>query len=248
MEKYFNVFLEFDKERVHETIQNAILYNRKGYVCAIESNNLAVANRNDDFNKVVNNSLVNVCDGSNIAWLLGLIHKKDFYSYIGNDLFHYFIGLKKYKQYFIGNTEDVLKRLKIEVSALDPRIKDMSFDSLPFCAVNDFDYEEIADKINAQNPDIIWVSLGAPKQEIFMAKLLPYLNRGVLFGVGAAFNFSAKSGPVKRAPKWMLRLRLEWLYRAFEEPRKNIPRYWNFIKILPSLIYKEYQSLLSKDI
>ena len=107
MEKYFNVFLEFDKEQVHETIQNAILNNEKGYVCAIESNNLAVANKNAAFNKVVNNSLVNVCDGSNIAWLLGKIHRKDFYSYIGNDLFNYFIGLKRYKQYFIGNTDKI---------------------------------------------------------------------------------------------------------------------------------------------
>lgn len=247
MEKYFNVFLEFDKEQVHETIQNAILNNEKGYVCAIESNNLAVANKNAAFNKVVNNSLVNVCDGSNIAWLLGKIHRKDFYSYIGNDLFNYFIGLKRYKQYFIGNTDDILNKLRIELSVLDPKIMDMSFESLPFRAVNDFDYKEIANKINEQKPDIIWVSLGAPKQEYFMANLLPYLKKGVLFGVGAAFNFSAKSGPVKRAPKWMLKFRLEWLYRALEEPRKNIPRYWNFIKILPSLIYQENQLLSKRD-
>lgn len=246
MEKYFNVFLEFDKNLVHEAIQTTVQSNKKGYVCAIESNNLAVANRNATFNKVVNNSLVNVCDGSNIAWLLGKIHRKQFYSYIGNDLFNYLIGLKKYEQYFIGNTDEVLNKLKFEISKIDPMILDMSFVSLPFCEVNDFDYKEIANKINVQNPDIIWVSLGAPKQELFMANLLPYLNRGVLFGVGAAFNFTAKFGHVKRAPKWMLRLRLEWLYRAFEEPRKNVPRYWNFIKILPSLIYNEYKSLSNK--
>lgn len=241
METYFNVKLEFDKERVHESIQKAIQENRKGYVCAIESNNLAVANRNNAFRAVVNNSLVNVCDGSNVAWILGKIYNKNFNSYIGNDLFNYFISQRRYQQYFIGNTDEILYKLKDELIMIDPNIADMFFESLPFCRVEDFNYKQIADKINLTDPDIIWVSLGAPKQEFFMANLLPYLNRGVLFGVGAAFNFSAKFGPVKRAPSWMLKLRLEWLYRAIEEPKKNIPRYWNFIKLLPVLIYKEYK-------
>ena len=74
--------------------------------------------------------------------------------------------------------------------------------------------------INADNPDIIWVSLGAPKQEMFMSRLKPYLKRGVMFGYGAIFNFNAGVGAVRRAPKLMLRMRLEWLYRAFAHPRR----------------------------
>ena len=61
--------------------------------------------------------------------------------------------------------------------------------SLPFMPVENFDYQSIANKINKIEPDIIWVSLGAPKQEIFMNKIKPLLNHGVLFGIGAAFNF-----------------------------------------------------------
>ncbi len=93
--------------------------------------------------------------------------------------------------------------------------------------------------INEDNPDIIWGALGAPKQEMFMARLKPYLKRGIMFGYGAIFNFNAGVGKVKRAPRWMLALRLEWLHRALEQPKKNIPRYWNFIKSLPRLIRNE---------
>ena len=93
--------------------------------------------------------------------------------------------------------------------------------------------------INEDNPDIIWGALGAPKQEMFMARLKPYLKRGIMFGYGAIFNFNAGVGKVKRAPRWMLALRLEWLHRALEQPKKNIPRYWNFIKSLPKLIRNE---------
>jgi N-acetylglucosaminyldiphosphoundecaprenol N-acetyl-beta-D-mannosaminyltransferase len=240
MNKYFNVYLEFDKVIVDQTIEYNIKKGNKGYVCAIESNNLAIANKSKEFNNTINSALVNICDGSNIAWLLGKMHKKTFSSYIGDDIFKKYVSKCKYRQYFLGNTLEVLVGLKMNLYQIDSRISDMCFYPLPFCNVEDFDYEAIAEKINADNPDIIWVSLGAPKQELFMNHLLPFLNRGVMFGIGAAFNFNSNVGHIKRAPRWMLNLRLEWLYRAIIEPRKNIPRYWNFIKLLPKLIKIEY--------
>lgn len=239
MNTYFNVFLEFDKEYIHYTIEKTISENQKGYVCAIESNNLAIANKNKDFNNVVNHSLINICDGSNIAWLLGKLYKKEFHSYPGNSIFMYFVNQKKFKQYFLGNTASILQGLQTHLSKIDPSISDMIFQELPFRKVEEFDYKEIAKEINKNNPDIIWVSLGAPKQEIFMSMLIPYLNRGVMIGIGAAFNFNAHIGPVKRAPSWMRKKRLEWVYRACEEPKKNIPRYWNFLKLLPRLFVQE---------
>lgn len=242
MNKYFNVYLEFDKNKVESIIASTIENAGKGYVCAIESNNLSVANKNIKYNSTVNSSLVNICDGSNIAWILGKIHKKRFQSYIGHDIFINYIRKKTYKQYFLGNTPEVLSSLKMNLSLIDSKILDMTFETLPFCNVDEFDYIDIARKINSNNPDIIWVSLGAPKQEMFMEKLAPYLKRGVMFGIGAAFNFNSNVGSVKRAPKFMLNLRLEWLYRAFEEPKKNIPRYYNFLKLLPRLVSSELKN------
>lgn len=241
MNKYFNVNIEFDRNIAEHIIESAISDNCKGYVCAIESNNLTIANKNNDFNRILNSSIVNICDGSNVAWLLSKIHNSVFSSYIGRDIFVRFISKCKYRQYFLGNTQDVLASLKSNLIQIDPHISDMCFVSLPFCNVEEFDYKSIAEAINADNSDVIWVSLGAPKQEQFMAYLLPHLNRGVMFGIGAAFNFCSSVGPVKRAPNWMLKIRLEWLYRAFEEPKKNIPRYSNFIKLLPKLVWNEYK-------
>lgn len=243
MNKYFNVNIEFDPKKVDQTIQDAIREKKKGYVCSIESNNLTIANTHPAFLQVVNGALVNICDGSNLAWLLGKIHHTKLNSYIGADLFDKYVRACRYKQYFLGNTRPVLDGLKENLSKIDPQIQAMEFVELPFRKVHEFDYQAIADEINRADPDIIWVSLGAPKQEEFMSLLLPYLNRGVMFGFGAIFNFNAGgAGHVKRAPKWMLKLRLEWFYRAFEEPRKNIPRYLRFIKILPRLIAKEKEN------
>lgn len=243
MKSYFNVNIEFDRQAVDETIRETIRTGGKGYVCSIESNNLTVANMNPAFLRAVNGALVNLCDGSNLAWLLGRIHGQPFRSYIGADLFAKYVHECRYKQYFLGNTRSVLDGLRDNLSRVDPAIASMPFVELPFRAVEDFDYPAIAADINRVAPDIIWVSLGAPKQEFFMSRLLPYLDRGVMFGFGAIFNFNAGVGHVQRAPRWMLALRLEWLYRAFEEPKKNIPRYFNFLKILPRLICEEYRSL-----
>lgn len=236
---YFNVRLEFDKDKLDKTIDDAIHHGKVGYVCSVESNNLTVANINPEFLQVLNGALVNNCDGSVLAKILGKIHKKPLEPYIGADIFIKYIKMCKYRQFFLGNTPEVLSGLQENLSKIDPKIKNMRFESLPFKKVEEFDYEGIASMINEDNPDIIWVSLGAPKQELFMNRLQPYLNRGVMFGFGAIFNFNAGVGEVKRAPKWMLNLRLEWLYRAFEQPKKNVPRYWNFIKNLPRLIKEE---------
>lgn len=236
---YFNVRLEFDKEKLDKMIFDAIENDSVGYVCSVESNNLTVANNNPEFLEVLNGALVNNCDGSVLAKILGRIHHEHLDSYIGADIFIKYVKMCKFRQFFLGNTQEVLDGLRENLSKIDSRIKDMRFETLPFRSVDEFDYKGIAEMINEDSPDIIWVSLGAPKQEMFMARLKPYLKRGIMFGFGAIFNFNAGVGDVKRAPKWMLSMRLEWLHRALEQPKKNIPRYWNFLKSLPILIREE---------
>lgn len=237
--RYFNVRIEFDRDRFDAIVFDAIQHDIPGYSCSVESNNLTVANRDPKFLEVLNGALVNNCDGSVLAKILARIHRRDIDSYIGADIFLKYIRMRRFRQFFLGNTREVLDGLRANLIKIDPAIAGMRFETLPFCTVDTFDYQAIADMINADNPDIIWVSLGAPKQEMFMARLKPYLKRGVMFGYGAIFNFNAGVGNVRRAPAWMLRLRLEWLHRAFEQPKKNIPRYWNFIKALPGLIRRE---------
>lgn len=239
MEHYFNVGLEFEKDRVDCVIQSAIADGQPGYVCSVESNNLTFANTHAEFLDVLNGALVNICDGSVLALMLGKLHRAPLKPYIGADLFISYINKQRYKQYFLGNTRAVLDGLQHQMSKIDPQLKSAPFVELPFRSVEDFDYMSIAEGINRVSPDIIWISLGAPKQEYFMNQLKPFLKRGVMFGVGAVFNFYSGVGPVKRAPLFMRKLKLEWLYRAFEEPHKNIPRYWRFIKILPGLLVAE---------
>lgn len=247
-EMFFNVKIEFDVEEVDSIIRRTINNEGKGYLCAIESNNVTIANKDEGFLKIVNDSLVNICDGSVLAKVLGIIHGRRFKSYRGDDLLNKYVRSDDFSHFFLGNTDEILDGLKNNLGKINNSILKMPFESLPFRKVEEFDYKSIADMINAARPDIIWVSLGAPKQEIFMSMLLPYLDFGIMCGVGAAFNFNAGVGPVRRAPRLMRNFYLEWLYRAYEEPKKNIPRYLRFLSIFPKLLIDEIRKSKRKSL
>jgi len=243
-QKYFNIDLEFDADKVDWIIQNAIQKKQKGYVCSVEGNILATTSRSKEYLDIINNALVNICDGFSIALLASLIHMKKFNTYIGADLFIKYIKMKKYRSYFLGNTDDVLSGLKEELTRYDPKIMDMRFKSLPFRNVHDFDYKKIAKEIEEDRTDIIWVSLGAPKQEIFMSKLKPYLKSGIMFGFGAIFNFYSNNSAEKRAPRIFLFLKIEWIYRLFNSPQKQFKRIKLIFLTYPLMVYNEVKQII----
>lgn len=100
---------------------------------------------------------------------------------------------KTYKQVIIGNTEPIVQMVREKL-----RRKVLTISTSPtcrclFCKVEEFDYKGIAEELNREKYDIIWVSLGNPKQEIFMRNIEPLLKQGVMFGIGAALNFWMRS-------------------------------------------------------
>lgn len=238
MKKYFNIPLEFSKTIIINLVNNHIAQGKKGYICVVDGNVLATANKDKLYNNILNNALANTCDGSSIAFLAGKIHRKDFSTYTGPEIFAEYIK-SDYKQYFLGNTDENLKRLKAIFTELDYNVDQFKFESLPFRKVEDFDYMKIAKNINNFCPDIIWVSLGAPKQEFFINNLYPFINKGVLFGIGAAFNLYLNDKDNKRAPQIMRKIHIEWVYRVFQEPKRIGKRALDYFILLPKLIFEE---------
>lgn len=243
MQKYFNVGLEFNHSILKEVIENSIANFDKGYVCIVDANVLTIAQKNEEYRNVLNHSVVNSCDGSSIAMLASFAHGQKFRAWNGPDIFSYYIE-KKYKQLLLGSnqeTSDEIKRILRERGCDDSNISVLP---LPFKAVDDFDYVGIAKEITNINPDIIWVSLGAPKQEFFMYNLQPYLLRGLMFGIGAAFNFYI--GKIALPKSNLGALKFIWISRLFNEPQKQISRIIPYIKIIPKLYYKERSNYLKQ--
>lgn len=245
METYFNIHYEFNKKHIYELINEHLDKGKPGYICVADGVILNIANRNKTYLQVINSSMFSICDSSYVPiylkWIYGIKREQ----YCGSQIFMDIIKMKKYRMFFMGTSTQILTALKTNLTKWDSRIADMMFYELPFRAVEDFDYKAIAEKVNADGADVIWVALGAPKQEIFMSKLKPYLNRGVMIAVGAAFKFYSGLDE-KRAPQWMVKHHLEFVYRIFSDPKKQLHRCAWIVITLPKLLFGEWKRKKNK--
>ena len=230
MNTYFNINYEFDKAEVHRQIEAA----QKGYICVADGVVLNNANRDKEYLKVVNGGLFAICDSSWVPLYLKSIYGIKYEQYCGADIFKDIVSSRKYRMIFMGTNQKTLDGLQKEIMAMNPDVKDMKFVELPFRDVEDFDYPGIAKMIEEDGAKIIWVALGAPKQERFMNRLLPYLKSGVMIAVGAAFKFYSGTDE-KRCPQWIQKHHLEFVYRIYQDPKKQLKRCFWIVVTLPKL-------------
>lgn len=235
--KVFEIEIEFDRNKLHRCIDDCILDGRKGYVCFVDANVLSIARKDEAYLKILQGAMMNSCDGGSIATMVNRIHGTNVRAYNGPDLFENYISRSEFKQLLLGNTEEKFQMIVEELKHRGLSSEHISHLPVPFAKVEEFDYGDIAKKVDEIDADIIWVSLGAPKQEMFMVKLLPYVKRGVMFGIGAAFNFYI--GEIIQ-PKFHLgAFRFIWLDRIYREPRKQLKRVWKILRAMPMLYWDE---------
>lgn len=167
-------------------ILSAIAEGEKGYVCVSNMRTVVAANREPAYLDVMEHSLLNVPDGTPLVWCGKAWGRKDVQRVVGLDLFTELLKADR-PQFFLGDTEEVLKVLTEKVSANGTRVAGAY--SPPFVPLEEYDLQDLADRINASGARLVWTSLRAPKQDFLAARLLPYLDGGiVLVGVGAAFR------------------------------------------------------------
>jgi len=128
-----------------------------------------------------------------------------------------------YRHFFYGSTQETLNKLKKTIKKEYPDVQVVGMYSPPFRTLSEEEDFEVVRMINDSNADFVWVGLGAPKQEKWMASHQGKI-KGLMIGVGAAFDYEA--GNINRAPMWMQKLNLEWLYRLFQEPKRLFKRYF----------------------
>lgn len=237
----FNTHLTFSKRELFDKINTRIANKKAGYVCVCDSSVVARLQHDLEYRKVINGSFVNTCDGSLICTLASSIYGKGLESVNGPEIFAYYIH-HSYRQIIIGNTDEIVANVRNKL-AKEGRPDNESYIKhiqVPFCKVDEFNYKEIADEINAYEADLIWVSLGNPKQEIFCNNIQPLLKQGVLLGIGAALNFWVGDLAL---PKFHIGpLRFIWLTRIFQDPIRQIKMNWAILKVLPKMYFEEKRS------
>lgn len=217
-------FLPVDLDQALGLVVQHIPEQKGGYFCFANIHVVMEAKKNSEFRRVLNQSAGNFPDGMGTAGALKILGHRFKDRVRGTD---FMLRLCDYaaknnlKVFLYGNTEDVIAQLNEKLSNLYPGIRIVGAISPPFRELTVEEDQEVVQKINESEADILFISLGAPKQEIWMAKHKGHVEP-VQLGVGAAFDFI--TGEVKQAPRWMQKAYLEWLYRLPQQPRKTFYR------------------------
>jgi N-acetylglucosaminyldiphosphoundecaprenol N-acetyl-beta-D-mannosaminyltransferase len=196
------------------------------YICVCPVHSIMVSQRDCDLKRALDKSLLAVPDGRPVVWAARLLGASIDNAVRGTNLTLLSSEMAEkegYPIFLYGANEETLGRMKENLLKRFPQLRIVGMFSPPFRNLTPNEKAEIIDRINLANPQILFVGLGAPKQEKWMASFCPSLKVPVTLGVGAAFDFL--SGEKKEAPLWMQARGLEWLFRLLKEPGRLWFRY-----------------------
>lgn len=195
------------------------------YICVSNVHTTVTAYKDPEYLKVQNGGIMAIPDGGPLSAVGQRRGFEKMKRITGADLMEKIFRIsaeKGFRHYFYGSTEEVLETLRKKLEQNYPGIQIAGMYSPPFRPLSEDENRAVIDRINETRPDFIWVGLGAPKQESWMAYNQGKLN-GLMIGVGAGFAYQA--GLLKRAPKWMQKNNLEWVFRFIQEPKRLFFRY-----------------------
>ena len=216
------------------------------YICVSNVHTTVMSFRDKAYRHIQNSAAMALPDGQPLS----IVSRRRGYAQAqrvpGPDLMPAILELSQeagYSHYFYGSSENTLAELEKRIRAKFPKLRIAGMYAPPFRDMTKEEDEEIVRKINESGADFVWVALGAPKQERWMYE---HRNRvqGLMIGVGAAFDFIA--GTVKRAPMWIQKLCLEWVFRIMQNPARMLPRYLNTNFAFLYYVHQETKALRKK--
>jgi N-acetylglucosaminyldiphosphoundecaprenol N-acetyl-beta-D-mannosaminyltransferase len=228
------------------TIEHWISENSRNYVCVTGAHGVMESRRDQRLRRIHNEAGLVTPDGMPLVWFSRLSGKSRTERVCGSDLMQKMTAvsqLRGYRQFYYGGAEGVADKLKHVLIASHPGLEVVGTLCPPFRELTPKEDQAVVEAINEARPHILWLGLSTPKQEFWMASHLGRVEVPVMIGVGAAFDFLA--GTRHRAPLWMQRNGLEWLFRLGSEPRRLWRRY---AYIVPGFAVVAAGELLSRAI
>ena len=241
--------VDLSRLNLNETMEQLcswIEHNEKKRICVTPVNCLLAAREDKILGEIYNSSDMNLADGVPTVWASKFLGTPIHGRVTGLDLLPAFANVaaaKGYSFFFLGAQERVVATLASVLTAKHPALKIVGFYSPPF--TKEFSKEEdnkMVEMINAVKPDVLWVSLTAPKQDFWIHKNFHRIDVKIALGVGGAFEVTA--GIVPRAPKWMQNSGLEWFFRFLQEPRRLFRRYFIEAPVFVPLVIMQKMGLL----
>lgn len=209
-----------------ETIEGWVDRNDPNYVCIFSLHGIMECQDDPALKDVCNAAGLRTPDGMPLVWLSRRAGHKQVSRVYGPDLMLELASRSAatgHRHFFYGGALGVADELVARLSERFPGLRVAGTHCPPLMPTKAIESPEVIEKINASDADIVWVGLGTPKQDWWVANHRALLNAPVLIAVGAAFDFHA--GRAKQAPKWMQRNGLEWLFRLTQDPKRLWRRY-----------------------
>ena len=197
------------------------------YICVSNVHTTVTSYEDEKYCEIQNNGLMAIPDGGPLSTVGQKRGYKNMERTTGPSLMGeiFEISAKKgYRHYFYGSEEETLELLYQKLTSRYPKIQIVGMYSPPFRPLIEAEDTAIVEQINETKPDFVWVGLGAPKQEKWMSEHQGKID-GLMIGVGAGFDYYAEN--IKRAPMWMQKHNLEWVYRLMQDPKRLFKRYWS---------------------
>jgi N-acetylglucosaminyldiphosphoundecaprenol N-acetyl-beta-D-mannosaminyltransferase len=202
----------------------------RGYVCVCNVHTVMASAEDPALRAALMGSSINVPDGQPLVWALNLLGHGLENRVYGPELMARFCaravdsGQRMYL--YGGRNQGALVQLALNLRQRYPGVRIVGGYSPPHRPLTEEEREAVTKEINGSRADVVWVGIGVPKQEKWMAEMRDALEAPVLIGVGAAFDFHA--GLVPQAPPWVQEYGLEWAYRLAHEPRRLWRRYTRY--------------------
>ncbi|MGN6387406.1 MAG: WecB/TagA/CpsF family glycosyltransferase [Verrucomicrobiota bacterium] len=226
----------FDVVTTRDTIaiiDDMIVSGRPHYLATANVDFLAQSMRDVELRRILFDSHLVLCDGTPLIWASKLLGNPLPERVAGSDLVPLLLQHceeRGYRPFFLGATPEVMEQAMARVKARHPYLEVAGGYSPPFNRLLEMDHEEICRRITEAEPDLLFVGFGCPKQEKWINMHYRSLGVPVSIGVGGTIDFL--SGKLARAPIWMQRTGLEWVFRLAQEPRRLLSRYaddlWHF--------------------
>lgn len=215
-----------DMDKTVDMITDNLEDWRGKYICVSNVHTTVTASEDDEYKNIQNSAVMALPDGGPLSQFSRKQGYNEAQRVTGPDLMKEILkmsGEHGWRHYFYGSTQETLDMLKEKLDERYPGAVVAGMYSPPFRELTPKEDAKIIEMINEAKPDFVWVGLGAPKQEKWMAAHEKRIN-GLMVGVGAAFDYEA--GNIKRAPEWMQKCSLEWLYRLLQDPKRLFKRYF----------------------
>jgi len=216
-----------DYERTLDWIDAKVARREHGYICVAAVHTVMACRHDAALREAVLGADLTVPDGQPLVWALNLLGSRLSDRVYGPELMERACAraARTGRRFYLygGRNQGALQELARNLRLRHPGVQIVGGYAPPFRELTPEEEASVAADIRRTNADVVWVGIGVPKQEKWMARMRDRIEVPVMGGVGAAFDFHA--GRISQAPGWMQERGLEWIYRIAQEPRRLLPRY-----------------------